>query len=174
MTFAIPRRTFLIGLGLSTGTLVLGLRPARAAKASGFAPSPFIHVAPDGQVTIVSHRCEMGQGTRSTLPALVADEMGASWDRVRVVQADGDPIYGEQSTDGSASIRDATEPMRKLGAAATSITRSCTCRAGASSASRCWPRPRRGSQCRRTPGRAPGPSCAASAGRCRTSTHRTS
>ena len=89
--FAIPRRTFLVGLGLSTGTLVLGLGRALGATkpeakpvprnpqlpAGGFAPNAFVHVAPDGLVTIVSHRSEMGQGIRSTLPALLADEMGA-------------------------------------------------------------------------------------------------
>src|SRR5262249_47568837 len=134
--FVIPRRTFLVGLGLSTGTLVLGLgrglaapRPAAAAKptrgpqlpAGGFAPNAFVHVAPDGLVTIVSHRSEMGQGIRSTLPALLADEMGASSARVRIVQADGDAIYGDQSTDGSASVREATEVVRKMGAAARTM-----------------------------------------------------
>jgi len=135
----IPRRTFLVGLGLSTGTLALGLgralgadakaaKPAAAAAprnpqlpAGGFAPNAFVHVAPDGLVTIVSHRSEMGQGIRSTLPALLAEEMGASSQRVRILQADGDAIYGDQNTDGSASAREATDSVRKLGAAARTM-----------------------------------------------------
>src|SRR5262249_46548421 len=89
--------------------------------AGGVAPSAFVHVGPDGLVTIVSHRSEMGQGIRSTLPALLAEEMGASSQRVRIVQADGDEIYGDQNTDGSASAREASDSMRKLGAAARTM-----------------------------------------------------
>ncbi|HMG56486.1 MAG TPA: molybdopterin cofactor-binding domain-containing protein, partial [Kofleriaceae bacterium] len=125
----IPRRSFLVGLGLSAGTLVLGLpRLARGDAArgpqlppGGFAANAFVHVAADGTVTIVSHRAEMGQGIRSTLPALVADELGAAIDRVRIVQADGDEIYGNQETDGSASVVFGHEAMRRVGAAARTM-----------------------------------------------------
>src|SRR5262249_51246548 len=89
--------------------------------AGGFAPNAFVHIAPDGLVTIVSHRSEMGQGIRSTLPALLADEMGAASQRVRILQADGDAIYGDQNTDGSASARSATDSVRQLGAAARTM-----------------------------------------------------
>jgi isoquinoline 1-oxidoreductase beta subunit len=125
----IPRRGFLVGLGLSAGTLILGLPlPAlgetpRAPQlpGGGLTANAFVHVAPDGTVTIVSHRVEMGQGIRSTLPVLVADELGASMDRVRIVQADGDEVYGDQNTDGSASVRSAHEAMRRVGAAARTM-----------------------------------------------------
>ncbi len=50
-------------------------------------PRVFVSVAPDGLVTIVAHRSEMGTGVRTSLPMVVADEMGADWDRVKVVQA---------------------------------------------------------------------------------------
>jgi isoquinoline 1-oxidoreductase subunit beta len=131
----IPRRAVLVGLGLSAGTLVLGLsRWARTAgagagagagaaqpAATGWQANAFIHVGADGTVTIVSHRSEMGQGTRSTLPALIADELGAAIDRVRVVQADGDAKYGDQTTDGSQSIPSHHEAMRRVGAAARTM-----------------------------------------------------
>ena len=61
----------------------------------------------------------MGQGIRSTLAAAVADELGADWARVRIVQADGDePAYGSQNTDGSHSVTDFLTPLREMGAAA--------------------------------------------------------
>jgi isoquinoline 1-oxidoreductase beta subunit len=125
----IPRRSFLVGLGLSAGTLVLGLpRLARGAgpraiqlPGGGLTANAFVHVADDGTVTIISHRVEMGQGIRSTLPALIADELGAALDRVRIVQADGDAIYGNQETDGSASVYGNHEAMRRVGAAARTM-----------------------------------------------------
>lgn len=125
----IPRRSFVVGLGLSAGTLVLGLprlTRANGARApqlpgGGMTANAFVHVATDGTVTIISHRAEMGQGIRSTLPVLVADELGAAIERVRIVQADGDEVYGDQVTDGSASVVNAHEAMRRVGAAARTM-----------------------------------------------------
>jgi isoquinoline 1-oxidoreductase beta subunit len=120
------RRTFLSGLGLAAGGLAFGLfdrqayglgkEPPIAGK--GFAPNVFVHVAPDGLVTLVCHRSEMGQGIRSTLPALFADELGADLARVKIAQADGDPIYGDQNTDGSSSIRNRYPEYRSIAATA--------------------------------------------------------
>ncbi|WP_238533903.1 xanthine dehydrogenase family protein molybdopterin-binding subunit [Herbaspirillum lusitanum] len=73
----------------------------------------------DGVVTIVAHRSEMGQGVRTSLPMVVADELDADWSRVRVVQAQGDQEkYGNQNTDGSRSMRHSFGPMRQVGATA--------------------------------------------------------
>lgn len=91
---------------------------AEALPGPGLKPNAFVHVAPDGWVSIVCHRSEMGQGIRSSLPVLIADELGASMERVRIVQADGDKIYGDQNTDGSASVRGIYEAMRRTGATA--------------------------------------------------------
>ena len=66
-------------------------------------------------MTIVCHRSEMGQGIRSSLPVLIADELGAQMARVKIVQADGDKAYGDQNTDGSNSIRGIYEDMRRVG-----------------------------------------------------------
>ena len=84
----------------------------------GLNPNVFIHLAPDGIVTIVCHRSEMGQGIRSSLPVLIADELGADMARVKIVQADGDKAYGDQNTDGSNSIRGIFDDMRRVGATA--------------------------------------------------------
>jgi isoquinoline 1-oxidoreductase beta subunit len=82
-------------------------------------PLVFVSIAADGTVTIVAHRAEMGTGVRTSLPMVVADEMEARWDRVRVVQAPADEArYGNQNVDGSRSVRHFFEPMRRVGAAA--------------------------------------------------------
>jgi isoquinoline 1-oxidoreductase beta subunit len=138
----IPRRSFLRGFNLTVGGLALGCCfPAVAqkptnepgqppgpkpvtgsqaieAKTPGLNPNVFIHVGPDGIVTIVCHRSEMGQGIRSSLPVLIADELGAQMARVKILQADGDRAYGDQNTDGSNSIRGIYEDMRRVGATA--------------------------------------------------------
>ncbi len=121
------RRQFLLGMGLTAGGLCLGAS-AGAAPAPPKTPDPkatgepvaalFVQIAPDGQVTIVCHRSEMGQGVRSSLPALIADELGADMARVTIVQADGDKAYGDQDTDGSSSVRGKYEMLRRLGATA--------------------------------------------------------
>ncbi|WP_278486831.1 xanthine dehydrogenase family protein molybdopterin-binding subunit [Achromobacter insolitus] len=82
-------------------------------------PLVFVSIAPDGTVTIVAHRAEMGTGVRTSLPMVVADEMEARWDRVKVIQAQADEArYGNQNVDGSRSVRHFLMPMRRVGAAA--------------------------------------------------------
>jgi isoquinoline 1-oxidoreductase beta subunit len=87
----------------------------------GWIDNPLVFVAIDGSgiVSIVCHRSEMGQGIRTGMPIIVADEMEADWTKVRVVQAPGDEErYGNQDTDGSRSTRHFFMPMRRCGAAA--------------------------------------------------------
>lgn len=71
-----------------------------------------------GLVTIVAHRSEMGTGIKTGLPMVLADELEADWNRVKIVQAQGDPKYGDQNTDGSRSMRQFYQPMREAGASA--------------------------------------------------------
>ena len=136
----VSRRGFLGGLA-SAGGLVLAARiaPVHRAfadesasgagpKAYGAAAMPhgtvndphvFVSIAPDGTVTIVCHRQEMGQGVRTGMPMIVAEELEADWSRVKVAQAPGDEAkYGNQDTDGSRSTRHFMQPMRECGAAA--------------------------------------------------------
>ncbi|WP_394850306.1 molybdopterin-dependent oxidoreductase [Pendulispora brunnea] len=124
-SIVIPRRSFLAGLGLSVGTLALGLglepayaQAATTAPVAGLTPNVFLHLAPDGTVTVLCHRSEMGQGIRSSMPVLVADELGADMAKVKLGQADGDKKYGDQNTDGSTSIRMGFDGMRRVGATA--------------------------------------------------------
>ncbi len=81
-------------------------------------PSVYLGIEPHGKVVIVAHRSEMGTGIRTALPMVVADELNADWQMVRVEQAMGDAKYGSQDTDGSRSIRDFYEIMRQAGATA--------------------------------------------------------
>ena len=119
----ITRRSFLAGLGAG---LVIRVAPARAQRvppavgvgAAGFRPHVLVHIAHDGATTIVCARSEMGQGVRSTIPVLIADELGADPARVVVTQAEGDKRYGDQNTDGSSSIRKFYEQLRRAGATA--------------------------------------------------------
>src|SRR5690554_882109 len=82
-------------------------------------PNVFIRIDEDGSVTIINNRAEMGQGIRTSLVMVAADELGADWDRVQARQADGDQDkYGNQNTDGSRSMRHWYDPMRRAAAAA--------------------------------------------------------
>ncbi|WP_313690738.1 xanthine dehydrogenase family protein molybdopterin-binding subunit [Achromobacter mucicolens] len=131
----LSRRAFLQGsLGVLTlavtarGWVTTAVAAEPAAKAYGADSMPggtvddplvFVSIAADGAVTIVAHRAEMGTGVRTSLPMVVADEMEARWERVKVVQAPGDEArYGNQNVDGSRSMRHFLMPMRRVGAAA--------------------------------------------------------
>ncbi|HTV23256.1 MAG TPA: molybdopterin cofactor-binding domain-containing protein, partial [Polyangiaceae bacterium] len=120
----IGRRPFLAGLGLAVGGLGLEAREVQAAADAGssvFSPNVFVHIALDGEVTLVCHRSEMGQGVRSSLPVLLADELGADMARVKISQADGDAIYGDQNTDGSSSVRGHYDSTRRVAATARTM-----------------------------------------------------
>jgi len=126
----VSRRSFLTAVGLAGGGLVLGVSTrgsdgdsaaAAAAAAGPFAPNVFLSIDPSGEVTVVCKRSEMGQGVRTALPMIVADELGADWARVKVAQADGDPKYGDQNTDGSQSGRKDFVPLRQASAAARTM-----------------------------------------------------
>jgi len=128
----VSRREFLQGAS-ALGGLVLALGYSAALRAEdppkygadamphGWVDNPlvFVAIAEDGIVSIVCHRSEMGQGVRTSMPLIIADELDADWSRVRVVQAPGDEErYGNQDTDGSRSTRHFFMPMRRCGAAA--------------------------------------------------------
>jgi isoquinoline 1-oxidoreductase beta subunit len=119
----VSRRGFLQG-AIASGVFVLSARfvPERLwaaegeAAAAAFDPTVWMSIAADGTVTIVAHRSEMGCGSRTALPLVVADELDADWSRVKIEQAIGDPKYGDQDTDGSHSVRSNFELMRQVGA----------------------------------------------------------
>jgi isoquinoline 1-oxidoreductase subunit beta len=131
----VSRRRFLQGVSALGGlVLAVGLpSAARAADAKKYGadgmpngwvdnPLAFVSIGEDGTVTIVCHRSEMGQGVRTGMPMIVADELEADWKRVRVAQAPGDEKkFGNQDTDGSRSTRHFFDPMRRCGAAARTM-----------------------------------------------------
>jgi isoquinoline 1-oxidoreductase subunit beta len=124
----VSRRGF-IQAAFVTGTFVLGVRliprPLWANDSSSptpvFQPDIFLKIAGDGSVTIVAHRSEMGCGSRTALPLVVADELDADWSKVKIEQALGDAKYGDQDTDGSHSVRSFFDQMRRVGATARTM-----------------------------------------------------
>jgi len=91
---------------------------AQPLSTEPWSPDVYLSFEADGTAVIVSHRSEMGQGIRTGLPAVLADEMEADWSRVRVEQALGHARYGNQNTDGSWSVRGFMQRMREAGATA--------------------------------------------------------
>ena len=124
----LSRRYFIRNLSLISGGLVLGCElgsessEVKTLTAEGsFSPNLFVELKPDGELILTASRSEMGQGVRTSLTSVIADEMDADWSYVKVVQAPGDDAYGNQNTDGSRSIRTIFEPMRKMGAMARAM-----------------------------------------------------
>jgi isoquinoline 1-oxidoreductase beta subunit len=118
-------RRDIIKTGAAASAFILGFHAgfrkfpvASAAEPTSFEPNVYVKIDETGLVTIVAHRSEMGTGIRTGLPMVLADELEADWTRVKVVQADGDPKYGDQNTDGSRSMRQFYQPMRVAGATA--------------------------------------------------------
>jgi isoquinoline 1-oxidoreductase beta subunit len=103
----------------------VGGESGRSGADAGFAPVVYLRIAPSGDVTVIGHRSEMGQGSRTSLAMIVADELEADWARVRIEQAPGDEkTYGSQNTDGSSSIRGFFLIMRQAGATARAMLES--------------------------------------------------
>lgn len=142
----VSRRDVLKGMAGLSGLVLSGyLTPERsafaadsnAAAGTALEPNLFVSIAEDGTVTIVAHRSEMGQGARTSLPMLVADELEADWDRIKIVQATGDPKYGSQNTDGSRSVRRHYTSMRQMGAVARQMLEEAAAKEWGVSASEC-------------------------------------
>jgi isoquinoline 1-oxidoreductase beta subunit len=119
--FKLGRRDFLkisagAGAGLWLGAGLGG--DAQAATPAAFSPSAFLSIDRKGAVTIWVAKSEMGQGIRTSLPMLVAEELEADWSKIRIEPAVADAKYGEMMTGGSTSVRTTWEPLRKVGATA--------------------------------------------------------
>ena len=105
------------GAGLVIGFYLPHGNSSGAAKDT-FAPNAYLKITPDGKITIVVARSEMGQGVRTSLPMILAEELEADWKQITIEQAGASTLYGDQTTGGSASVRTTWDPMRKAGAAA--------------------------------------------------------
>lgn len=130
----VTRRRAILGGSLVGGALLVGYAATHPMEVGGAIlsgggedPEPsafgsFIRITPDGWVTIVNKEQEMGQGIHAGLAALVAEELDADWDRVRVIQAKANfRAYGNQMTAGSHSLSANWDAMRQAGAAARSM-----------------------------------------------------
>ena len=117
------RREFLKSTAAgSAGLLLAFYLPASAstpvASEKDFKPNAYIAIDPKGDIRLVVTRSEMGQGVRTALAMILAEELDADWSRVRIEQGDCDPQYGDMTTGGSMSIRSTWDPLRKAGASA--------------------------------------------------------
>ena len=132
---AVTRRDFLKSAGVVSGGLVVafcmpaGMRRAfaqEAAKPAPIPPNAFVHIAPDNSVTILLKHSEMGQGIWTSLPMVLAEELGCDWTRVRAEHAPAAPAYahtafGMQMTGGSTSTWESFEQLRQAGATARAL-----------------------------------------------------
>jgi len=128
---AVDRRAFIKVSALAGGGLLVGtyLRfgPATAlaeilpATAGNFAPNAFISITPAGAISIIAPNSEMGQGIKTSLPMIVAEELDVAWEQVTIVQGDLNPAYGRQMSVGSQSTPTNYAPMRRAGATARAM-----------------------------------------------------
>jgi isoquinoline 1-oxidoreductase subunit beta len=126
----IERRSFLKVSALAGGGLLLGLyeAPKAVAQGRGGPPAPppdphnYIRIAADGTVTIVAKNPEVGQGVKTMLPMLIAEELDVDWKSVKIEQADyDDSKYAGQSAGGSTATPNNWMPMRQVGAAGRAL-----------------------------------------------------
>jgi isoquinoline 1-oxidoreductase beta subunit len=127
-TVTLDRRSFLRVSALAGGGLVIAayFEPVTDLLAQGgrgnapvLVPNAFIKIAPDGKVTIIGKNPEIGQGIKTTLPMVIAEELDVDWKMVTVEQGDLDPQkYGQQSAGGSTAVPGNYDSHRRIGAAA--------------------------------------------------------
>jgi isoquinoline 1-oxidoreductase beta subunit len=117
------RRSFLQMSALTGGGLALGFFDCPFVQAQGsprpeLSPRAFIRIASDGTVTLVARQPEIGQGAKTMLPMMIAEELDADWSKVRIEQADlNEALYGGQGAGGSTSTQNNYLPLRRVGAA---------------------------------------------------------
>jgi isoquinoline 1-oxidoreductase subunit beta len=131
----VSRRTFLrVGAAAGGGLLLSFRRPALVRRAAAATPpadtlarDAFIRIDRAGRVTLILHKVEMGQGTYTSMPMLLAEELEVDLDHIQLEPAPPDdklyaePLFGFQVTGGSSSVRGAWEPLRRAGATARNL-----------------------------------------------------
>ena len=140
--FSPDRRRFLkASAAVAGGSLLIGinwnLQADEATAEAGFQPNAWVALHADGRVEITVAESEMGQGPYTLMPMLVAEELELPWERVRVVRAGIDPVYGFQLTGGSSSIRKGWVILREAGAIARQILLQAAARHWGIDPSRC-------------------------------------
>ncbi len=118
------RRTFLKTTALGGASLIIGFNGKRifaADSPSEFKPNGWVKIGEDGTVTLTIGKSEMGQGVRTALAMMLADELDADWSRIKLAQAKPGPGYEDLGTGGSGSMEDGWATMRQAGAAARAM-----------------------------------------------------
>ena len=98
----LSRREF-VTAGIAAGTgLVIGfyLPHGNSSRKESFSPNAYLRITPDNKVTIVVARSEMGQGVRTALPMILAEELEADWKQIEIEQAGASTLFGDQTTGG--------------------------------------------------------------------------
>jgi isoquinoline 1-oxidoreductase subunit beta len=116
------RRDFLRWGAIGSAALVIPLpllgKPDAGGSAVPFAPNQWLRVGADGRVTLVIARSEMGQGVRTCLAMILAEELEAAWSSISIEQASPSPLYEDMSTGGSDSVESSWMVLRRAAAAA--------------------------------------------------------
>ena len=117
------RREFLQWSSLTGAALILGITRdgqvfAVESRAAEFGPNQWLRIDADGRITIVAAKSEMGQGVRTSLPMIVAEELGADWATVRVEHAQPGTTFKDMRTSGSGSVSGSWRPLRIAAAVA--------------------------------------------------------
>jgi isoquinoline 1-oxidoreductase beta subunit len=115
------RRDFLKTSAAASASLIIGFHlPAAADEKAENSPAPnaYIEIHPNGDIHLWIARSEMGQGPRTSLAMILAEELDADWAHVKVEQADLDAKFGDMTTGGSFSVRSSWDPLRQAAAAA--------------------------------------------------------
>ncbi|MGO4716633.1 molybdopterin cofactor-binding domain-containing protein [Bradyrhizobium sp. 2TAF24] len=132
-TAGLSRRNFLGVSAMAGGGLLLGVSlpfaggESAAATSDAFEPNAFIRIGGDGQIVLTMPYVEMGQGTYTSIPMLIAEELEVGLNQVRLEHAPPNdklymnPLLGVQATGNSNAIRGAWQPMRKAGATARTM-----------------------------------------------------
>jgi isoquinoline 1-oxidoreductase beta subunit len=125
---ALSRRSFIVTTGAFSIAVAFGARSETASAAAPYAPNAWVTIGEDNIVTIVAPMVEMGQGVRTSLPLILAEDLDADWSKVRVSETpDNDQIYGnpifnnQLTTVGSFSVTGYYEKLRLAGAQARKI-----------------------------------------------------
>ncbi len=123
----VSRRDFLKAGAAGSASLVIGFYWADSSKTSAraaadaakdFAPNAYIEIHPNGEIRLIAARSEMGQGVRTSMTMILAEELDADWSKIKVEQAvaTSEMKYGDMTTGGSESVRSSWDPLRKAGA----------------------------------------------------------
>ena len=140
----VSRRSFLHVTALAGGGMLIGgafiekTSAQQPNQGPPLSPNVFIRIGPDGVVTLVSRNPEIGQGIKTMLPMLIAEELDVDWKTVKVEQADLDAKYGMQTTGGSRAASNNWIPMRQMGAAGRQMLISAAAQTWGISESDCY------------------------------------